>query len=90
MLILGAKGFAKELLEVIHQNNYDKDICFYDDVSKDIPEFLYGKFKVLRTENEIIHHFKTISPRFTIGIGNPKLRKFLFQKLQNIGGGEIH
>ena len=36
MLIVGAKGFAKEVLEVLYQNEYKKDIAFYDDVNSDV------------------------------------------------------
>lgn len=32
MLIIGAKGFAKEVLEILHQNGETEDLCFYDDV----------------------------------------------------------
>ena len=40
MLIVGAKGFAKEVLEVLHQLNETEDVVFYDDVNKDAPDFL--------------------------------------------------
>ena len=34
MIIIGAKGFAKEVLEVLHQLHVDAaDICFFDDIS---------------------------------------------------------
>ena len=52
MLIIGAKGFAKELLEIFHQKNQTENLCFYDDVNTDAPDFLFEKFKVLKTENE--------------------------------------
>ena len=31
MLIIGAKGFAKEVLEILHQNGQTENLCFYDD-----------------------------------------------------------
>ena len=48
MLIVGAKGFSKEVLEILHQNEYQKDIAFYDDVNCDVSGELYGKFKILK------------------------------------------
>ena len=33
MLIIGAKGFAKEVLEILHQNGQTENLCFYDDVN---------------------------------------------------------
>ena len=50
MIIVGAKGFAKEVLEVLNQLNQLENIVFYDDVSKDTPELLYGRFPVLQTK----------------------------------------
>ena len=44
MLIIGAKGFAKEVLEIFHELNQLEDIAFYDDLNSDIGNFLYDKF----------------------------------------------
>jgi sugar O-acyltransferase (sialic acid O-acetyltransferase NeuD family) len=86
MLIIGAKGFAKEVLEVIHQLNQLENLAFYDDVNEDMPEKLFGQFPVLRTIQEALAYFKTIDNRFTIGIGNPVLRKRLYDKFTALGG----
>lgn len=86
MLIIGAKGFAKEILEIFHQKDETENLLFYDDISEDIPDFLYDKFKVLKNEEEAKAIFETISNEFTLGIGNPKLRNKLSEKFQNLGG----
>lgn len=86
MLILGAKGFAKEVLEVIHQLDQTPNLAFYDDVNDDIGDFLYNKFPVLKSIEEALNFFKRIDNRFTIGIGNPVLRKKLHDKFISIGG----
>jgi len=86
MLIVGAKGFAKEVLEIFHQKDETENLFFYDDISNDIPDFLYNQFKVLKSENEAKTIFETISNEFTLGIGNPKLRFKLSEKFQNLGG----
>ena len=86
MLIIGAKGFAKELLEIFHQNNQTSNLSFYDDVNDDLPEKLFNLFPILRSEDEARLFFETISPKFTIVIGNPKLRKLIFEKFTNLGG----
>ena len=86
MLIVGAKGFAKEVLEVLHQQGDVENLVFYDDVNHDIPDYLYDTFKVLKSESEAEEYFKTIDNRFTIGIGNPILRKKLFSKFTSVGG----
>ncbi|MFV5703589.1 acetyltransferase [Flavobacterium sp. XS2P12] len=86
MLIVGAKGFAKEVLEVLYQLNDLENLVFYDDVNTDIPEKLFGQFPVLITLEQAANYFKTLDNRFTIGIGNPVLRKELFNKFESIGG----
>lgn len=86
MLIIGAKGFAKEVLEVVHQLNQLDNLAFYDDVSNDVAEKLFGRFPILRTIQEASLYFKTVDNQFTIGIGNPVLRKMLFDKFTSLGG----
>lgn len=86
MLILGAKGFAKEVLEVIHQLDQTTNLTFYDDVNDDIGDLLYNKFPVLKSIEDASNFFKKIDNRFTIGIGNPVLRKKLYDKFISIGG----
>lgn len=86
MLILGAKGFAKEVLEILHQNGDTEKLCFYDDVSKDAPDVLFNQFKILKSEDEAKSYFENMDPRFTVGIGNPKLRKQLYEKFSKLGG----
>jgi sugar O-acyltransferase (sialic acid O-acetyltransferase NeuD family) len=86
MLIVGAKGFAKEVLEVVHQLNQLENLVFFDDVNDDIKGSLYEKFPILKTSEEVSDYFKTIDNRFTIGIGNPVLRKKLCDKFISFGG----
>jgi sugar O-acyltransferase (sialic acid O-acetyltransferase NeuD family) len=86
MLIIGAKGFAKEILEVFHQLNAMDNIAFYDDVNIDIGDFLYGRFPILKNEMEAQSYFKEYGYEFSIGIGNPKLRYDLYNKFIDLGG----
>ena len=86
MLIVGAKGFAKEVLEVLCQNKYKKEIVFYDDVNSDVNGKLYGKYQILKSEVEAKEFFLKNGNEFTIGIGNPNLRARIYQKFNNIGG----
>lgn len=86
MLIVGAKGFAKEVLEVLYQLNDIENLVFYDDVNKDISNELFKKFKVLKTLKEASTYIKTVDNRFTIGVGNPILRRKLCDKFIDLGG----
>ncbi|WP_330745032.1 acetyltransferase [Chryseobacterium sp. CP-77] len=86
MLIIGAKGFAKEVLEICHQNNDLADLAFYDDVNDDVFGNLYHQFPVLKNIQDAEKYFETIDEKFTVGIGNPRLRKKLADKFTEAGG----
>lgn len=86
MLIIGAKGFAKEVLEILYQNGQTENLCFYDDVNGDLPDKWFGQFPILRTIEEAKIYFKQTSNQFVLGIGNPILRKKLCDKFESIGG----
>lgn len=86
MIIAGAKGFAKEVLEVVIQNNPDEDIVFFDDVSSDLGPTLYSKFPILRSRMELKNYIETMSPRYSLGLGLPKNRKLLYDIIESLGG----
>ncbi|MFZ4771621.1 MAG: acetyltransferase [Ferruginibacter sp.] len=85
MLIIGAKGLAKEVLEIFHQQNELANLFLYDDISTDVPDLLYGQFKVLRNMEQVAELFATDN-RFTIGIGNPQLRYQMYIQFEQAGG----
>lgn len=85
MLIVGAKGFAKEVLAIFSQSDATENIFFYDDVSENIPLIMYQRFPVLRSIDDAKKLFEH-DKRFTLGVGNPKLRYTLYQKFTQIGG----
>ncbi len=85
MLIVGAKGFAKEVLEVIWQNEQNEAIAFFDNVSPNIEDKLFGRFRVLRTFEQVSAFFsETGDPRVALGIGGPRARYILYQKFQKL------
>lgn len=86
MIIIGAKGFAKEVLEILHQNNQLEGLAFYDDVNLDLPELLYDQFPILKNVEQVKEYFKNYGNDFTIGIGGPLLRKKMKEKFEALGG----
>ena len=86
MLIVGAKGFAKEVLEVICQDTYTQPLFFYDDVNDDVGDLLFKRFLILKSEDEVRQCFKMYGKTFTIGVGNPVLRRKLYDKFTALGG----
>lgn len=86
MLIVGAKGFAKEVLEILYQLQMLENVTFFDDVSVDLPKKLYGQFDILRNIKDVKSYFETVGNQFTLGIGNPVLRKKMCDKFESLGG----
>lgn len=86
MIVIGAKGFAKEVLEVLYQKKYSNKIVFYDDSKSNTDELLFNKFEVLKNEKEAQLFFEQNGNEFTLGVGNPKSRYILYERLKNVGG----
>jgi sugar O-acyltransferase (sialic acid O-acetyltransferase NeuD family) len=85
MLIVGAKGFAKELLEVLIHIDPAYEITFFDNVSTDLPELLYKKYKIIRNVNNLSEHFRN-DRNFALGIGGTTIRKQLCDLMIENGG----
>lgn len=81
MVIIGAKGFAKEVLEILIQDHCDKEIIFFDDVSTDAPGMLFNQFKLLRSIEELQQYFINVDNAFTLVVGNPTSVKNYMTKL---------
>ena len=86
MLIIGAKGFARELLEIFHQKDETSNIVFYDDFSEDLPEKLFGLFDIIRSEERAKSYLLETDQRFVLGLGNPVLRESMARKFIGCGG----
>ncbi|MDG5492250.1 NeuD/PglB/VioB family sugar acetyltransferase [Psychroserpens sp. SPM9] len=86
MIVVGAKGFAKEVLETLHQLNETDNLVFYDDVNPDVPKLLFDTFPILNTSKQAEDYFKSTDKKFTIGIGKPVLRKKVYDTFTKLGG----
>src|SRR5688500_20407363 len=60
MVIVGAGGFAKEMLETFSQRNELEKLFFLVAVSTTTPEMLLGGFPVLRSIDEVRKSFEYI------------------------------
>ncbi|GGI58045.1 acetyltransferase [Winogradskyella haliclonae] len=85
MLIIGAKGLAKELLEVCKLSNKLKSLVFYDNINTN-DNFLYDEFPILNDDASVINYFKTIDKRFVLGFGDIIHRVKLAEQFINLGG----
>jgi sugar O-acyltransferase (sialic acid O-acetyltransferase NeuD family) len=89
MLVIGAQGFAKQLLVVLSQLNLTKDLVFYDDLNPDAPGTLYQTFPVLHSPEEAKDYFKNTGKDFTIGVAGVRNRVNLYKKFTSLGGTPV-
>ncbi|HUS03588.1 MAG TPA: acetyltransferase [Chitinophagaceae bacterium] len=85
MVVIGAKGHALEILDVLNFNNQVSDIYFFDNISKTSELISINQFPLLRTEEELGRQFKKNS-FFVLGIGNPDVRKKMADYCIKLGG----
>ena len=83
MLIVGAGGFARELIDVVLEQYSMEEIAFFDDVNSITN--LYG-CRVLKTENEVKEWFSLHGSQYCLGIGTPHLRQKMAAKFTDLGG----
>ena len=85
MIVVGAKGLAKEVLQILEKSSINSELSFFDDINFHSQKKLFNQFPILTTDKEVIEHFEKDN-RFILGLGNPKLRIKLFERFHKIGG----
>lgn len=83
MIVLGAGGHAKEVIEILI-SDCNEAICMYDDINPERDLFL-GKYRVLHSLDELR---RTCSGQFTycVAVGSPSGRRQLWEKFDAQGG----
>ncbi|WP_166332756.1 NeuD/PglB/VioB family sugar acetyltransferase [Sphingobacterium chungjuense] len=84
MLIVGAGGFAKEVLEVLTDNSVCADITFFDDINPKVHS-LYDH-PIISSFDAAAVYLKKVDNRFILGIGGSALRLHFFDVFTKLGG----
>ncbi|TYZ11921.1 acetyltransferase [Hymenobacter lutimineralis] len=84
MLVIGAKGHALEVLQVLEDAGQVQHLCFYDDVTPDAPNQLFGQYPVLHSAAAAAEHLRT-DARVVVGIGGPQLRQRVAARFRELG-----
>jgi sugar O-acyltransferase (sialic acid O-acetyltransferase NeuD family) len=85
MVIIGAMGHAKDVLSVLTSNGQFNNLCFFDDVTLNLPKALYGIYPIIKSEDEVAEFLKS-DRNFIIGVGSPELRFSLSERFIKLGG----
>jgi sugar O-acyltransferase (sialic acid O-acetyltransferase NeuD family) len=81
MIIVGAGGHARELLEVLLDNAYQPEITFYDDQTGN--NTLLHTYRILHSLEEVLAQWQ--GRDFCVGIGNPQVRQKFFELFSSAG-----
>jgi sugar O-acyltransferase (sialic acid O-acetyltransferase NeuD family) len=84
MIVLGARGHAIELLQLLESLEVN-ELFFFDNINNDAPNYLYRKYPVLHSVQDVIVQLRQDS-RVVIGIGGGRLREHLAQQAIAWGG----
>lgn len=85
MLILGAGGFAKQLLSMVLRNRAWGVPTFFDDVTPVEALDMMRDFEVLRSW-EAVKERLVQDPQFVLGVGSPAHRLFMYEQATAMGG----
>jgi len=87
MIVAGAGGFAIQLYDVLCTLNVvSENTVFFDDVSAPPLINFLEKFPVFSKEQEVKDFFLDQDPSFVLGLGGPKARKKMYEKMVWWGG----
>lgn len=82
MLIIGAQGHAKEILQILLEESIS-DFLFFDNINDH--QALYNRFTVLNSFSQVKTAFKSDNS-FALGIGGPVKRFKMMKKFTELGG----
>ena len=84
MLIVGAGGHSKEVLDILIHKKYNSEIVFFDNINSDKKKNAFGK-KLISTYDEAYKFLKKF-PKFVVAIGSPVIRCQMFNSIVKLGG----
>jgi sugar O-acyltransferase (sialic acid O-acetyltransferase NeuD family) len=86
MIIVGAGGLATQLIEDLVQLKMP-NIVFWSETETKYP-FIRDLYPIIKTDNEIIEHFDTVSREFILCVGTSGngARKILSKRFKQLGG----
>jgi sugar O-acyltransferase (sialic acid O-acetyltransferase NeuD family) len=88
MLIIGAGGFARQLIDTVETLRLSTDLVFYDDRSIASDKFM-NRFPIISTIDAAKVYLNNKDDRFVLGLSGPATRKSFFEKFRDLGGTPV-
>jgi len=86
MLVVGAKGFASELVDILYQNDETNHLGFFDDVNSYDSPYVFDNFPLLNSLAEATEFLNKIDHRYILGVSSPMLRFKFVARFNKVGG----
>lgn len=86
MIIIGCKGLAIQLTDVLEQLDRYKNLVFYDDKSRDLSVKFLDRYTTICNMQDVRKHFSEIDDRFVVAISSVHPRENLFKVFIELGG----
>jgi len=83
MLVLGARGHASEILDILEKKGVT-DVCFFQDNFSDEKPFNFNNYRLIDNVEDARIYLST-NPAYCIGVGNPGVRTKFYNKFMGIG-----
>jgi sugar O-acyltransferase (sialic acid O-acetyltransferase NeuD family) len=83
LIIAGAGGHALEMLDILEEKGPVENLWFYD--QKVFAGLFQGKYPRLQSFESVKEALQK-DPRFILGVGDPKSRKYLYRVFAELGG----
>ena len=84
MIIAGAGGLAAQLFDDLVAINA-QDVVFWSEI-KTKYGFIQERFPIIKSDEEIIDYFNTVSKSFLLCVSSIESRQLLYEKFKKLGG----
>lgn len=89
MLIIGAKGSAKDVLVLLEDQHAVKGLAFFDDVTEGGPDKLFETYPILRDDAAARKWMAQNGPDFVVAVGHTRSRRRLVERFRALGGKPV-
>ncbi len=79
MIIIGAGGLAKQILDVVERLNLEEAVMFFDDVNEYLNPPKLFNYTILQKTDDIISYSKNSNHSLVLGVANPVIRKSFYK-----------
>jgi len=79
MIIIGAGGLAKQILDVVERLYLEEAVMFFDDVNEYLNPPKLFNYTILQKTVDVISHSKNRNHSLVLGVANPAIRKSFYK-----------